>query len=241
MNITGINPLIEALQSNISINQIYISQNIRNPKVIKIKELCKSRSIIYKFVPQAAIDRKAGKDNQGVFAQVSPVNFLTLNQLIKTDKNGLIVILANISDPHNLGAIIRSSVCAGVGGILISQKNSSPINETVLKVSAGTLLKAGIVHSKNVSNDVNILKKNGYWIIGADMRNSIEYGKFDYSDKTALVLGNEQKGISPNLKKLIDQFVHIPIATNTDSLNVSVAGGIILFEAARQKGLFHNG
>jgi 23S rRNA (guanosine2251-2'-O)-methyltransferase len=241
MVITRLNDLIEALAGARSLNQILLSNRLKGPRVQKIKDLCRERNLIFRFVPKSALDRKAGRDHQGVYAEVSPVRFIPLPRIIQNAARGLLVILHNIFDPHNMGAIIRSCTAAGVDGIIVSQKKTAPVNETVLKVSAGTLLKAKLVSSKRILDDIRTLKQAGFWIVGAEAAGGVPYHDYDFTEKTALLLGNESKGISPNLNKNTDQTIHIPLSADVESLNVSVACGIILFEANRQLGLFHGG
>jgi len=241
MNITRINALLEALAEGRPLNQVLLSDQLKGGRAQKIKKLCQQRGILYRFVPKDALDRKTGRDHQGVFAQMSPIRFCPLSQIIRPGGRGLVVVLHNIFDPHNLGAIVRSCVGAGVDGIVISQKKTAPVNETVLKVSAGALLKARIVYSRQIVRDIATLKDHGFWVAGADIGGGIPYHRYDFTEKTALILGNESKGISPNLKKITDQIINIPLTGVIDSLNVSVACGIILFEANRQKHLLHSG
>ncbi len=236
MIITSSHALEAALESSITLNHIFISKSLKSKRLEKIKILCKQKNILYKFVPAEAIDRKAGyTKNQGVFAETSPVNFLKIKEITGNIKTGIILILNNILDPHNLGAIIRTAVAAEVDGIILSKRNTAPINETVLKTSAGNLLKARLVISNNLAADIDYLKKKEFWIIGTDIKEGIKYYNYDFSYKTAIIIGSENKGLSPLLRKKVDQIVTIPHSSRVNSLNVSVAAGIILFEAGRQK------
>jgi len=186
------------------------------------------------LVPSVTLNKKAGNDNQGVYAEVSPVNFFTLNEILK-NKNGIILILDSVTDAGNLGAIIRTSVAAGVEGIILSRRNSAPINETVLKTSSGALMNARIVLSKNISREMKILREKGYWIISTDVKFGLPYYEYAFDIPTALVIGSESKGISTIVKKYTDQFITIPHSKKIESLNVSSATAVILFEALRQK------
>jgi 23S rRNA (guanosine2251-2'-O)-methyltransferase len=235
MNIHTLNALIEALKSNVPINKVLISDTKKDKKVGKILDLCRRNNVMFQQVPQQTINRKAGPDNQGVFAEISPIKFQPLDEVLKEIKTGLLLILDSITDTGNMGAIIRSAVGADVDGIIISQRHSAPINETVLKTSAGSLVKAKIVPSKNLTHTINELKRNDFWVVGAEMQGNMPYYDYDFTYKTALVLGSEYKGISPLLKKNVDHLISIPHSSQIESLNVSAAAAVILFEALRQK------
>ncbi len=235
MKVYSLNALIEVLSSDASLNNVFISDLKRGRKVAIIKQLCKEKGVTFQIVPQNAIDRKADSSNQGVFAEISPVRFYKLEEILSEQNNGLILILDSINDTGNLGAIVRTAVAASVDGILIPRRKSAPINETVLKTSAGSLTKAKIVLSKNLINDINTLKRNDFWVIGTHIKEGIEYYKYDFKYKTALIIGNENKGISPLLKKNSDQLISIPHSSQVESLNVSTSVAILLFEALRQR------
>lgn len=237
MNITSINGLIEALREELPINKVFISKGKTDRRVDQVIKLCKENNVVFQIVPQENIVRKAGKDHQGVYAEISPIRFYTLDEILAHINTGLILVMDSIVDMGNVGAIIRSSVAAEVDGIIISQRNTAPINETVLKTSAGTLLKAKIVQSKNLTQDLNYLKEHNFWIAGTVMKqeDSISYYDYDFKANTAIVMGNELKGVSPILKKNADQLIYIPQSNQIDSLNVSAAAAVILFEALRQK------
>ncbi len=236
MNIHSLNALIEALRTNVPINKVLISNTKKDKKVGVILDLCRRNKVVFQQVPQQTINRKAGPDNQGVFAEISPIKFFTLDEVLKEIKTGLLLILDSITDTGNMGAIIRSAVGAEVDGIIISQRHSAPINETVLKTSAGSLVKAKIVQSKNLTHTIKKLKENDFWIVGADIRGNMPYYDYDFTYNTAIVLGSEHKGISPLLKKNMDHLLSIPHSSQIESLNVSAAAAVILFEALRQKG-----
>lgn len=233
MNINTLNALIEALKTGVPIDKVLISEAKKDRKVGTIMDLCRKNGVTFQRVPQQTVNRKAGPDNQGVFAEISPVKFYTLNEVLEDAKKGLLLVLDGITDTGNLGAIIRSAVAADVDGIIISQRNSAPINETVLKTSAGSLVKARIVQSKNLVGTIKELKKHNFWIMGADKNGDTPYYNYDFSYKTAIVMGSEHKGVSPLLKKNVDHLVTIPHSPRVESLNVSAAAAILLFEALR--------
>ncbi|MCP5054106.1 MAG: 23S rRNA (guanosine(2251)-2'-O)-methyltransferase RlmB [bacterium] len=239
MTITSINSLIEALREKLPINKVFISKAKKDSSIETVIRLCRENRVIFQMVPRETLSRKAGPGNQGVFAEISPIRFYTLEEILGNITTGLILILDSINDTGNLGAIIRSAVAADVDAILVPLRNSAPINETVLKTSAGALLKARIVQSRNLSNDIKTLKENNFWIAGTVMepQTSIPYYQYDFTANTAIIVGNEHKGIAPLLKKNSDQLVYIPHSSKVESLNVSAAASVILFEALKQKNL----
>ncbi|UCH96037.1 MAG: 23S rRNA (guanosine(2251)-2'-O)-methyltransferase RlmB [Candidatus Aminicenantes bacterium] len=239
MLINSLNKLVEALEERLPINKVFISTAKKDRRIDRVIQLCRQNEVVFQMVPPQTINRKVGPDNQGVFAEISPIRFYTLEEILHNIKTGLILILDGINDPGNMGALIRSAVAAEVDGIIIPRWNSAPINETVLKASAGSLLKAKIHQAKNLVHAINHLKENGFWVVGAVMEKekdrNLAYYDYDFTANTAVIVGNEHKGISPLVKKNADQLVFIPISSNIDSLNVSAAAAVILFEALRQK------
>ncbi|NIM11657.1 MAG: 23S rRNA (guanosine(2251)-2'-O)-methyltransferase RlmB [Candidatus Aminicenantes bacterium] len=237
MNINSLHALIEALRERIPINKVFISTDKKGKRIDQVIKLCRQNSIVFQMVPPQTINRKAGPNNQGVFAEVSPIRFYTLEDILQNIKTGLILVLDGINDTGNMGAIIRSAVAAEVDGIIIPQRNSAPINETVLKTSAGSLVKAKIVQSKNLVSDIKKLKKNEFWVVGTvkEREKRVAYYDYDFTVNTAVIMGSEHKGMSPLLRKNADLLIYIPHSEDIDSLNVSAAAAVILFEALRQK------
>jgi len=155
----------------------------------------------------------------------------------KKNKYPLILILDSIQDPRNLGAIIRTAECSGVDGIIITKHNSASINETVIKTSAGAAEHSKICIVNNLVNVIKFLKENGFWVIGASLEESKDYSSLDYKLPAALIIGNEEKGIRRLTADNCDFLIKIPMKGKIQSLNVSVASGIILFEILRQRSL----
>lgn len=237
MDISTLNVLIESLNSGIGVENLLISEHKKDKKIVFIKNLCHKKKISYKIVSQNVIDKKTSKDNQGIFAQISPISFYTIDELISQPKKGIILVLDKINDTGNLGAIIRTAAGADIDGIIIPQRGSAPINETVLKASAGGLLKARIAQVVNLSSAIEKLKKNDYWIVSTVMEGDTNYYDYDFNYKTAIIIGNEHNGVSDLLIKNSDYLLSIPHSGNIESLNVSVATSIVLFEALRQKAI----
>lgn len=238
--IYGKNAVIEALEANKrEFNKILISNNARNDiKIERIKELAKDLGIIFQFVaPQKLNQIEPEGKHQGVIAMISPVKYADLDEFIEK-VGGNIVILDGIEDSHNVGAIIRSCVCAGIKGIILPSRRGVLINSTVEKTSAGAVNYISIIKVNSLVGAIQKLKDSNYWVIASDHHAKNNYYDIDYTDMSyALVMGAEHAGISRSILKLADFTVKIPMLTNFNSLNVSNAAAIILFEAAKQKEL----
>ena len=240
-NIYGKNAVIEALSSgNREFNRILISNTARSDeKIEKIKDLAKRLGIVFQFVGKEKINQLAPEaKHQGVIAQIAPIKYIDLETFIEKNKNELtsVVILDGVEDSHNLGAIIRSCVCAGVKGIILPSRRGVLVNSTVEKTSAGAVNHISIIKVNSIVNAVQRLKEKNYWVIAADHHAKDNYYDIDYTDMNfALIMGAEHAGVSKSLMKLSDFKVKIPMLTNFNSLNVSNATAIILFESVRQK------
>ncbi len=239
--IYGKNAVIEALESGTrEFNRILISNTSRaDEKIEKIKNLAKSLGVVFQFVGKEKLNQIAQEArHQGVIAQVSPIKYEELEDFIdrNSDKLTSVIILDGVEDSHNLGAIIRSAVCAGVDGIILPSRRGVLVNSTVEKTSAGAVNHISIIKVNSIVNAVQKLKERNYWVIASDHHSDDNYYDIDYTDMNfALIMGAEHAGISKSLLKLSDFKVKIPMLTNFNSLNVSNAAAIILFESVKQK------
>ncbi len=233
--ITSLNALIEALREGAAVNKVLIGRSPREAKIAAVIDLCRSRGVVFQLVPAAAIDRKAGARHQGVWAEIAPVGFCGLGEMLAAARTGLVVVLDGIEDTGNLGAIVRTAAAVEADGVLLSVRGSAPVNDTTWKTSAGALAKVRLVQARNLAQDVVKLKEGGYWVVAADQRAGTSFYDFDFRGRTAVIMGNEGKGVSPLLKRNADQLLAIPHSPSVESLNVSAAAAIILFEAYRQK------
>lgn len=239
--IYGKNAVIEALESgNREFNRILISNTSRfDEKFEKIKELAKNNGVVFQFVGKEKLNQIAQEArHQGVIAQIAPIKYVDLDEFIDKNSDELtsVVILDGVEDSHNLGAIIRSCVCAGVKGIILPARRGVLVNSTVEKTSAGAVNHISIIKVNSIVNAVQRLKERNYWVIAADHHCDDNYYDIDYTDMNfALIMGAEHAGVSKSLLKLSDFKVKIPMLTNFNSLNVSNATAIILFESVRQR------
>lgn len=238
--IYGKNSVMEALiAGNREINKILISKNIHSDvKINKIKELAQEKGIVFQFVAREKFQPYTEFNHQGIIAQISPIKYMDLDDFIEAKKDNLssVVILDGVEDSHNLGAIIRTCVCAGVDGIIIPSRRNVQVNSTVEKTSAGAINHIPIIKVNSLVNAVQRLKDNNWWIIATDASAKDNYYDVRYDDMNfAIIMGAEHAGVSKSLLKASDFVVKIPMQNSFNSLNVSNALSAIIFETLRQK------
>lgn len=238
--IYGKNSIIEALTSGSrEINKILISRNIHTDgKINKIKELAQEKGIVFQFVAREKFQPYAELNHQGVIAQISPIKYMELEDFLETKNhtNSSLVILDGVEDSHNLGAIIRTCVCAGVDGIIIPSRRNVQVNATVEKISAGAINYIPIIKVNSLVNAVQKLKDSNWWIIATDASANDNYYDVKYNDMNfAIIMGAEHAGVSKSLLKISDYVVKIPMQNSFNSLNVSNALSAVIFETLRQK------
>jgi len=237
--IFGKNTIIEALKnSNNRINKILISKNINSDlKVKEIIELAKLNKISFQFVPKEKLQKYNDFNNQGVIAFVAPIKYKSLDVLFDNQKEHYkkSIILDGIEDAHNIGAIIRTAVCAGFDAVILPQHRGMLINSTVEKTSAGAVNNIDIIKVNSLVDAVTKLKDNNFWVIAADAQGNDNYFDVDYKDMNlALIMGAEHAGVSKTLLKQADFIVKIPMYNSFNSLNVSVSSGILIYEIVKQ-------
>ena len=240
--IYGKNSVLEALNAGTrEINKIIISKSIHTDnKIEKIKEIAKSKGIVFQFAGKDKFQQYEEFNHQGVIAQISPIRYIELEDFIKKNKNketfSSLVILDGVEDVHNLGAIIRTCVCAGVDGIIIPSRRNVQVNATVDKISQGAVNLIPIIKVNSLINAIQTLKENDWWIVSTDASAQQNYYDVKYNDMNfAIIMGAEHAGVSKTLLKASDFVVKIPMQNNFNSLNVSNALSAIIFEALRQK------
>ena len=236
----GKNAVIEALEGETrTFNKILISNNAHSDnKINYIKELAQKRGIIFQFVTKEKLNSiiPDGR-HQGVVALISPIKYVELEDFIEQHRGEYapVVVLDGVEDSHNVGAIIRSCVCAGIRGIILPSRRGVLINSTVEKTSAGAINHIAVIKTNSLVNAIQKLKENDWWVIASDHHAEQNYYEIDYTDMNfALIMGAEHAGISKSLIKLSDFRVKIPMLTNFNSLNVSNAAAVILFESVKQ-------
>ena len=226
MLVYGRNVALEVLKRNIIINRVYMQENFD----FEYKNEFMKYNV--KVLKKYEMDRKFSGLHQGIALDIEDYKYVNINNF-KFD-NSLVVMLDHIEDPHNFGAIIRTCEAAGVDLIIIPEKRSVEVNSTVIKTSVGTVFNMKIAKVKNLVNTINYLKKNGFWIVGTDME-GIDYDKIDYKGNTCIICGNEGNGMSRLVTDNCDFIATIKMLGEVNSLNASVATGIVLFEAVKNR------
>ncbi len=237
--IFGIRAVMEAIEAGKEIDKVFIKNDLKGELSGELFRLLKANGILTQRVPLERLNRITRKNHQGVIAMLSAVTYYRLDHVVpQLYEDGLlpfIVVLDGITDVRNFGAIARTCECAGVDAIVIPTKGSVSVGGDAVKTSAGALLHLPVCRERNLAESVQYLKENGYKIVAASEKADINYTMPDYTTPVALVLGAEDVGISPEILKLCDTFVSIPQFGHIGSLNVSVAGGIIIYEVVRQR------
>lgn len=248
MLVIGKNPILEILKTTPKeLTKIILLKTLKpEPKLKEIVKLAEDNAVpklfLNKFEFANYFDRKSKNEGitQGVIGFIKDYQYSKLSDIledIKDVKNPLILILDEITDPHNFGAIIRSAVCLGADAIVIPRHNSAEVNHTVIKTSSGAVKHIPIAKETNLSNTIKYLKQNGYWIVGTDLQCEKTLFEMDLKMPIGLIIGSEGYGIKQNHKKACDFLVRIPMTGKLDSLNASVSAGVILYEIFRQKNL----
>jgi len=231
MLVYGRNVAYEILKYDIkSIRKIFFQIGFNDKKIFSLVENVK---IDIQFKKKSEMDNLANGVHQGIILDVMDYRYYSLEDVFDEESN-FVVVLDHLEDPHNLGAIIRTCEAASVDFIIVPQDRSILINPTVMKTSAGSLVRSKVVKVPNLVNAINKLKDNGFWIVGTDMSGQ-DFKTIDYSCKVGLVIGNEGKGMSALVKKSCDFVATLPMYGKVNSLNASVAAGIMIYEVIRNR------
>lgn len=244
MHINGRNAILEALRSERGVEKVYIMYGVEGDAIARVRAEASRRG-----VPCTVIDRKRFSEmertagivtrSQGVIALVPDVAYVDVEDLVydlfERGESPLIAVLDGITDPHNIGAIIRSAECAGLHGIIIGTRHSGGVNDTVMKTSAGAASHLPIARPSNIGDVLLGLKQEGMEIVTLDGNGTVEYTGYDFTHPTAVVIGSEGEGVGSRLRKMSDHLLSIPMAGKIASLNASVAAGVVFFEAMRQR------
>ena len=229
--IYGRNVVVSRLKESKDIEEIFLLDNFKDRQVIDLIEKARVRVIKCK---KGKLDNIAGNEfHQGIVAKIHTYDYYPFESLIdnvENKDNPLVVILDGIEDPHNFGAILRSCEAMGVDGIIVPKHGSCPLNSTVAKTSTGAIELVKVSQVTNLNNAIKKLKEVGFWVVGAEATNSVDYREVDYSGKIALVLGSEGKGISRLVIENCDYKVKMPMVGKVNSLNVSVACAVLLYQ-----------
>ncbi len=237
--IFGIRAVVEAIKANKNIDKVLIKTNLKGENISELMSLLKKNGIYFQYVPIEKINKIASGNHQGVLALISPIEYHNLEDIVtntfESTKTPLLLLLENITDVRNFGAIARTAECAGVDAIIIATKGSARITADAIKTSAGALNSIPVCKENNLVDTVILLQQMGIKVFASSEKAAKTIYDEDFSMPAAIILGSEDKGISKSLQKKSDALVKIPIIGNIASLNVSVAAGIIIYEVLRKR------
>ncbi len=239
--IIGINPVLEALEAGRPVQRLLVADQRRQDRQLQaILRLARERGAEVRFVGREALNREAPQMNhQGVIAIAAARRYAALDELLKAPaRKGvapLLLVLDGVEDPRNLGAILRTADAAGVHGVVIPERRAAGLSETVAKAAAGAVEHVPVAKVVNIANTLDELKKAGIWVAGAEAGGGTVYWDADLARPTALVLGGEDRGVRRLVRERCDYLLSLPLLGRITSLNVSVAAGILLYEALRQR------
>ncbi len=237
--IFGIRAIIEAINSGSTIDKVFIQKGLRGDLFNELDHLLRANAISTSFVPPEKLNRLTKKNHQGVIALISPVEFYDLDSLvlnvIESGKVPTFLILDQLSDVRNFGAIIRTAECTGVDGIIIQKKGGAPVNADAVKTSAGAIFKIPICKVDHIKDAIYHLQSSGIQIVAATEKTENNVYDIDFTVPVAIVMGSEGKGVSPSILKIVDHHAKLPMYGEIASLNVSVACGAFLYEVVRQR------
>ncbi len=233
MIVSGRNNVKEILKNfkkNNGIRNAILQNNFNENDILS---LLKTRNIPIKYMEKTKLDALAKNNHQGVILEIGDYNYCSIDDIISNKDSCKIVILDHLEDPHNLGAIVRTVEASGVDGIILPLNRSVSVNETVMKTSVGTLYDVKICQVTNLNNTIKYLKNKGFWIYGADMDGE-NYSNISFAPKSCLIIGNEGNGIARLVRESCDYIVSIPMYGKVNSLNASVAAGILIYEMVKK-------
>ncbi|HRW63788.1 MAG TPA: 23S rRNA (guanosine(2251)-2'-O)-methyltransferase RlmB [Bacteroidales bacterium] len=237
--IFGIRAVIEAVKSGKQIDKLMIRSGLKGELIFELMGLVKELNIPVQYVPNERINRVTMKNHQGVLAFISPIEFQNIENILPMlfdrGENPFFIVLDKITDVRNFGAITRTAECAGVDAIIIPEKGSAQISADAVKTSAGALLKIPVCRVRNLSKTLKYLQESGIQLVAATEKAKENYYSTDFTSPTAIVMGSEDTGIDMELLRTVDKMVKIPIMGEIDSLNVSVAAGILMYEVVKQR------
>lgn len=237
--IFGIRAVIEAIKSGENIDKIFLQKGLQGDLFRELEQLLKKERLNSSYVPVEKLNKLTTKNHQGAVAQIAPITFYELEELVskalESDKTPLFLLLDQISDVRNFGAIIRTAECTGVSGIIIQKKGGAPVNGDTIKTSAGAIFKMPICKVDHIKDAVYYLQASNIKVVAATEKTENNLYDIDFTEPCAIIMGSEGKGINPSILKIADDTAKLPILGDIESLNVSVACGAFLYEVVRQR------
>lgn len=239
--IFGIRAILEAIHANETIDKVFLQKGLKGDLFTELENALRKHDITASYVPVEKLNRLTRKNHQGAVAQISPIAFQDIETLVTaildTKKVPLFILLDQLSDVRNFGAIIRTAECTGVDGIIISKNGAAPINGDTIKTSAGAVFKVPICKVDHIKDAVFFMQASGIQVVAATEKTDQTLYDIDFTAPTALVMGSEGRGINPSTLKVVDKKAKLPLLGDIASLNVSVACGAFLYETVRQRSL----
>lgn len=237
--IFGIRAVIEAIKAGESIDKVFLQKGLRGDLFHELEQLLRKEGINSSYVPIEKLNRLTKKNHQGAVAQIAPIDFYELEDLVmrvmESGKTPLFLLLDQLSDVRNFGAIVRTAECTGVSGIIVQKKGGAPVNGDAIKTSAGALFKVPICKVDHIKDAVFYLQASGVKVIAATEKTNDTIYDVSFEDPCAIIMGSEGKGINPSVLKVVDAKAKLPLLGEIESLNVSVACGAFLYEVVRQR------
>ena len=234
----GIRPVVEAIEAGKQIEKLYIRKGAEGQLMTELRDLCLRHRIRTQEVPVEKLNRLTRGNHQGVVAQISPIGYVELNDILERvpeDETPLIVLFDGVTDVRNFGAIARSAECAGAHGLIVPLKNAAPVNSEAIRSSAGALTAIPVCRVGSIRNTLKQLQTEGFQVVAATEKSRKLLYDADFRKPTVLVMGAEDTGISKEVLKLCDEQLAIPMIGKIESLNVSAAAAVLLFEIVRQR------
>lgn len=237
--IFGIRAIIEAILAERNIDKIFIQRDAQSELMQELLKTIKQHNINFSYVPSEKLYKLTKQNHQGAVATISPIRFLSIEELVETTlekkQNPLFLILDQLSDARNFGAIIRTAECTGVDGIIIQKQGAAPVNGDTVKTSAGAIFNIPICKVDHIKDAVFYLQGSGITTVAATEKTENVLYDIDFRGATAIIMGSEDKGVNPSVLKIVDKKAKLPMFGTISSLNVSVACGAFLYEAIRQR------
>jgi len=237
--IFGLRPMIEALKAGKEIDRLFVQAGLKNELSGELMSLLKKQNVPFQYVPVEKLDRLTSKNHQGVVGYISSITYHKIADLLpgifEAGKMPLLLILDRITDVRNFGAIVRTAECSGVDAIIIPSRGAAQINADAIKTSAGALHNMPVCREDNLKDVIGFLRESGLMVIACTEKTTENYYEQDYTLPVAIMMGSEEDGISTEYLKIVDAHAKIPLLGDIGSLNVSVAAGVILYEAVRQR------
>ncbi|MCR5193479.1 MAG: 23S rRNA (guanosine(2251)-2'-O)-methyltransferase RlmB [Bacteroidales bacterium] len=239
--VAGMRPVMEVLNSGKQIDKIFVQSNLEGQLAQELKQKIKELSLPVQYVPVEKLNRMSDSNHQGIIATISPISYYVfadlLQKVVDEGRSPFFVMLDHVTDVRNLGAIVRTAECAGVDAVVVPDRGSAQVNEDAIKSSSGALLRLPMCRESNLKTVVNLARQYGMQICAATEKGSVSYLSVDFIKPTLLIMGAEDTGISNELLKISDVRASLPIVGEVQSLNVSVAAGVFVYEMLRQRSL----